>query len=356
MIFTIGTKVTFRNTGDEGIIVKVLDNGMLSVYIEDENMAIPVSIEDIYRSEDDAVNRNDLRGKLITTKEEKKPKPRKIEPEEQQYTILKSNGIQLGFDPILRGDATASEFEVFLLNDTKSKILYAIDLSLKGRKVDHYNGQLKGMAYVSLGYLPYDELNDNPAWTIDCWRVTTEGSGSKLSKTLKIKPKQFFTKIKTAPLLNRQMHLYVVFEDVKASKTLSQSPTTNSLKEYTKRNVRLNTKKQEEQKFKEVSIDLEEVIHFPNEIDLHIEELVTNYRKLTNLEKLKIQLQALDEYIEQALRVGVDRVFVIHGVGAGKLKLFVAERLVKTKGVVTFRNEYHPNYGWGATEVIFKKE
>lgn len=357
MIFTIGTKVIFKNTGDEGIIVKVLDNGMLSVYIEDENMAIPVAIEDVVRAGTDTANRSDNHGKLIKIKKEPAPIAKQPEPEpERQYTILNSYGLQMAFDPILSGDATAEEFEVFLLNDTRHEVLYSIDFTLKGKKEDHYNGKLKGMSIISLGFLDYAELNDNPGWKVDCWRVTTEGSGSKLSKTLKIKPKQFFAKIKTAPLLNRQAHLYTLFEDITASKTLTQHPSPDTLKDYTRRNIQAKDSRVKQEQFRKVSIDLEEVIHFMNEIDLHIEELVPVHRKMTSLEKLKIQLKALDEYIDQAVRIGVDRVFVIHGVGKGMLKSKVADRLAKNSDVKSFRNEYHPNYGWGATEVIFKSD
>ncbi len=356
MIFTIGTKVTFKNTGDEGIIVKILGDDMLSVYIEDENMAIPVAVEDVFRSEDDSANRKDNHGKLIKTKQQRKtPPPTLNSPPESQYTILKSYGIQLAFDPILKGDASAEKYEIFLLNDTQYEILYSIDFTLNGIKKEHFNGKLKGMSYLSLGFLPFPELNDHPVWTIDCWRVTTEGSGSKLSKVLKLKPKQFFNKIKTAPLLNRQVHLYILFDDIKASKTLSLENTSNSLKEYTKRSTRIRKNKAEEERYRKVTVDLEEVANFMNEIDLHIDELIPHRRKMTNLEKLKIQLKAFDEYIEQAIRVGVDRVFVIHGIGTGKLKSLIAERLAQNPDVVSFRNEYHPNYGWGATEVIFKE-
>jgi dsDNA-specific endonuclease/ATPase MutS2 len=44
---------------------------------------------------------------------------------------------------------------------------------------------------------------------------------------------------------------------------------------------------------------------------------------------------------------------VIHGLGKGKLKNEIATRLINHPEVKTFKNEYHPKYGFGATEIIF---
>lgn len=44
---------------------------------------------------------------------------------------------------------------------------------------------------------------------------------------------------------------------------------------------------------------------------------------------------------------------VIHGVGSGKLKDEIHEILKTKKEVKTFVNQYHPNFGYGATEVYF---
>jgi len=60
-----------------------------------------------------------------------------------------------------------------------------------------------------------------------------------------------------------------------------------------------------------------------------------------------------DRFIDKAIRLGVPRVYVIHGIGKGKLKNMIASRLIQIPEVQTFKNEYHPRYGWGATEVIF---
>ena len=71
------------------------------------------------------------------------------------------------------------------------------------------------------------------------------------------------------------------------------------------------------------------------------------------VEKLQLQLDHFEQYIDKAIRLGVPRIYVIHGIGKGKLKNMIASRLIQNPQIKTFKNEYHPRYGWGATEVIF---
>jgi dsDNA-specific endonuclease/ATPase MutS2 len=99
--------------------------------------------------------------------------------------------------------------------------------------------------------------------------------------------------------------------------------------------------------------EVSEMAHFSPEIDLHIENLSKDYRGLSNGDILKIQLRHFDSFMDKAIRLGVDRIFVIHGLGKGTLKDSIHSRLVSEYRIKTFRNEYHPRYGWGATEVEF---
>ena len=89
------------------------------------------------------------------------------------------------------------------------------------------------------------------------------------------------------------------------------------------------------------------------ELDLHIERLTNRREKLNNSEMMRLQLSRFDQYMDEAIRLGVERVFIIHGLGTGRLKNAIASRLIALSEVKTFKNEYHPKYGWGATEVIF---
>lgn len=343
MLFAIGTKVRLKHTGDVGEITEMLNDGMLNVWIESQDMEIPVFEEDLVRAED-YVNTNH-KAKIIQTP----PTVKKVVQYEPptiatQYTILKSQGLQLAFDPIKDEAGFTSKYQVFLINDTQAEFIF----SLKINDTPPIHGKLTATSTFQLTDLLFDQLNDSPIYEIECWKITTEGTGAKQQKTLKIKAQQFFKKVKTAPFLNRPVHLYILFDKVPNKKKTPEE----DLKTYTQKNTR-PIRFQQPQNSKYKLHDVEEYANFSGVIDLHIENLSSRKGKMSNAEKLHLQLEHFERFIEKAIRLGVPRVYVIHGIGKGKLKNRIASRLIQMRDVKTFKNEYHPKYGWGATEVIF---
>nr|MBX2845837.1 Smr/MutS family protein [Saprospiraceae bacterium] len=57
---------------------------------------------------------------------------------------------------------------------------------------------------------------------------------------------------------------------------------------------------------------------------------------------------------QEAVELHIQRVYIIHGIGSGRLKTEVYDFLYKHPKVVRFANDYHPQYGMGATEVKFR--
>lgn len=343
MLFAIGTKVRLKHTGDIGEITEMLGDGMLNVWVESQEMEIPVFEEDLVRAED--YSNTNHKAKIITT-----PAPTKkvvqYEPPtiETQYTILKSQGLQLAFDPVKDAIDLVTKYQVFLINDTTDEFIF----SLKINGASPIHGKLTATSTFQLADLLFDQLNDSPTYEIESWKITTEGTGTKQQKTLKVKAKQFFKKVKTAPLLNRPVHLYVLFD-----KTTANAKTKEEdLKTYTQKNTRPIRLQQNHNKRYKLH-DVQEYANFSGEIDLHIENLPSRKGKMNSAEKLQLQLEHFDRFMEKAIRLGVPKVFIIHGIGKGKLKNYIASRLIQMREVKTFKNEYHPRYGWGATEVIF---
>lgn len=348
MLFAIGTKVRLKHSGDIGEVIEQLDDQMVNVYLLDDDMIIPAFIEDLERIEDD-LRHTALKARVVPGKQEKKaPPPPPREAPQVQYNILKSKGIQLAFDPIYNQDGSPREYDMVLINDTRYDWHFAFVLSFRDRMGLNKHAKLPAYSYQSVGTLLFDELNDGPVIDIDCSRITTSGSDTKQHKVLKIKPKSFFSKQLTAPLLNRKVHLYLLFPATKTQPG-DASSGGEDIKTYTRRKVRPIQETDSYNPFHEVQA----LAEFENEIDLHIDKLVNNPRKIPPNDILRIQLRHFDEYIDQAIRLGVPRVFIIHGVGTGKLKNAIATQLRRLPEVKEFKNEYHSRYGYGATEVIF---
>jgi dsDNA-specific endonuclease/ATPase MutS2 len=244
---------------------------------------------------------------------------------------------------------------MLLINDTKYDCLYTLALSLNGYVEEKFNGKILGETMVPVGELFYDELNDAPEVEIECWRITTLGTGNRLHKVVKVKAKQFFKSLKTAPILDKQVHLYRIFENLADSESPRYKKKTEDLKTYTKRSAATSPVKPGSN-LQRLGHEVEALANFTTEIDIHIEKLVDSSSGMKNADIVRIQMAAFDNYMSQAIRLGVDRVFIIHGMGEGKLKNMIASRLIQTPEVVSFKNEFHPRYGYGATEVIFKEE
>lgn len=351
MLYAVGTRVRFTNTGDEGVVTAMLDDNMLNVRL-DNGMEIPAFIEDLQRLDEEDTGK--VKAKIVKGKQPKKVSAPIDLTSRAQYAILKSYGLQLAFDPVQRQDGTTEKFEIWLINDTKYDCLFTLALSLNGYVEEKFNGKIMGETMISVGELFYDELNDSPEVEVECWRITTLGTGNRLHKVLKIKAKQFFKSLKTAPLLNKQVHLYRIFEDLADSESPRYKKKQEDLKTYTKRSAA--TPVRSGSNLRKSGHEVEALANFTTEIDLHIEKLVPNASGMKNAEIVRTQMAAFDNYLSQAIRLGVDRVFIIHGMGEGKLKNMIASRLIQSPDVVSFKNEFHPRYGYGATEVIFKEE
>lgn len=342
MLFSIGTRVRFIHSEDEGVVTALLDDGMVMVLLA-HDLEIPAFIEDLIRIDNEAPS---VKAKIVPGKTPKTIHPPERTPVESQYTILRSVGIQLAFDPVLKNDAAPEKYDIYLINDTRYELLFTFGLSLNSKLAFQQNGKLTGVSVHPVGELRFDSLNDSPEVDLQCWRIRTDGTGKRLHKNLKLKPKQFFKRLVTAPLLNKPVHLFLLFNNLNADDHTREE----DLRSYTKRKARPGAATPEGQLDQH---DVKELAEFIPELDLHIESLVENPLKLSNTEIINIQLRHFESYIEKAIRLGVRRVFIIHGIGKGRLRDAIATRLLRIPEVETFKNEYHPRYGYGATEVIF---
>ncbi|HAR35747.1 MAG TPA: DNA mismatch repair protein MutS [Acidobacteria bacterium] len=65
--------------------------------------------------------------------------------------------------------------------------------------------------------------------------------------------------------------------------------------------------------------------------------------------------ELINDYIEECLKRGIYDLRLIHGKGAGTLKAIVHSVLKKHPAVASFKDADLTAGGWGATEVVLKK-
>jgi DNA-nicking Smr family endonuclease len=353
MVFSIGTKVRLIHTGDEGVVDEWLEHDLIAVRLSDGEV-IPVAQDALERAA--AISSAKVKAKFVPGKKKVEPLPLQPLPTDSQYTVLNPQGLQLAFDPVMRSDGMPDYYRIYLINDTQQNFLYQLGLSLEKRSVWKTQGRLGPRTMVEAGSLRYSELNNSAEVNIETWRLLPDGKGTggRLNRNLKLKPTQFFKKIITAPYLNRQVYLYQLFtikEITEKQEAPKKVPTKESLRQYTSRENIKKKKNAQWFNLQEMPHEVWEMAAFKNEIDLHIQSLVDDPASIPKNQILSTQLAHFGRFMESAIRIGVERVFIIHGIGEGKLREAIQNRLKDMPEVNSFKNEYHARYGYGATEV-----
>ena len=332
MLYAIGSKVRFRHTGESGVITALHDEGMMQVRLgSDPDLEIPAFEEDLIRNSDaEPVSAG---AKFVPSKKEHLPEPPPRRKLNVQYHILKPKGLQLAFEPMPGRDGTVTRYKAWLINDM---IL-----------IDDKNA---APTPLDLGDLLFDDLNDSLEASVSIRRITTEGPDTPLKNNFKIRPKQFFNNVHTVPILNLLAHHFLLFSSFEPQKKGESEDLAN----YTRQKARQPKADTSSNSSRYGAFNVEEFAHFVPEIDLHIENLINGHARLDKGEILRIQMLHFQRFLDKAIRLGVPSVFVIHGVGEGKLREAVAARLKENAEVAKFKNEFHHKYGYGATEVIFR--
>jgi uncharacterized protein YecA (UPF0149 family) len=230
-------------------------------------------------------------------------------------------------------------YTILLVNDTPVSFSFRFSLYLKQHLEHGFNKVIPASSYFPIGEFWKAQFNDSPHIEFSC-------PNFKFSKKLKLKYKKFLTTNGPVPLIGISCAHYLLF-----SKLEGYSKPSASIKDYTI----------QQQQFTDTSspnyrrADLLTIASFKPELDLHAEKLVNDTSEYSAGELYELQLRALDTFITQAATLELEEVFVIHGLGKGKLRAGVEQYLRYHGDVKSYSNEYHNNYGFGATRVIFKR-
>ncbi|MFN0015557.1 MAG: Smr/MutS family protein [Saprospiraceae bacterium] len=351
MLFAIGTKVVFRFTGERGVITAQLGGDMLQVrLVSDPSMEIPAFEEDLVR---DTGAEPVMAGAqfVVGTKKDPAPAPLPRREIKGPRPVANPRGIVLAFEPMPGRDDTVSRYKAWLLNETSEEFLFDIELFTDNRSVFLIEGKLAATTVFELDDMLYDDLSDHAEVDIEIRRIATDGVEAPLVRQIKIRPKQFFNNLQSTSILNVLTHQFLLFDSFEQP---TGDKSGSELRDYTKQALREKRAANSDNAVLFRAFDVEEFAQFEPEIDLHIENLTNGFARLDKSEIVRIQMQHFQRFLEKAVRLGVPRIFVIHGVGEGKLRETIADVLRRNPHVHRFKNEFHAKYGYGATEVVFR--
>lgn len=346
MKFSIGDKIILKQTNEEGVVSAYIDKEMIEVNIN--GTKFPVFIDDI--------DHPYLRW-FMQQKKDKKPLPNLDVtniPVEKKATVNKeSKGYYLAFLPEFINDGfddIVLNIKIYFVNETLQQVVLSYNCSLKIGSVFNIKTIVTPFQNFYLHDINLDILNKIPKFE---WDITVpETEGSIVKNSLRMKPAKFFDylkkiKEKNEPMFMIQLSSIDVINALKNENENAQKELDVSiLKKITETKINTQSKSNNNVKYASATPVYE--------VDLHIENLVSDFSRMSNFEMLTLQLETLDRAVANAIHCGQSHLTVIHGVGTGKLKEEVHQKLKEYSQINYFVSDWMPRYGNGATQVFFK--
>jgi hypothetical protein len=184
-------------------------------------------------------------------------------------------------------------------------------------------------------------MSDSPSFSFEFSLLQPDKHKAEYYEaTVKLKPKQLFAKIAEIREKGEATFSYRLFEEY--PNKIEEVPLDIGL--LASKGIKVYNAKEARK-------------HLPparTVVDLHIEKLSNDWQHLSNAEILDIQLREFEKWYELAIAHHQSQLIIIHGVGSGRLRDEIHDILRLKKEVKSFVNQYHPSFGYGATEIFFQ--
>ncbi len=282
--------------------------------------------------------------KMFPSKKEKQyiDDVRKEKPQKEKQV---ADGVWLTFLPVFFsdefGDDVVDELKLHLVNRTESDYHFVYKLHFFGKPDFEIKNTIHPFEDFYLHDVDFADLNDSPSFEFDFSLVTpSKHKAEHYEASVKLKPKQLFAKIEELKKKNEatfSQRLFEVYPDKQYEDVVEMGRL--AAKGY---------------KIYDASKGRQNLEPARTVIDLHIEKLTDDWKHLSNFDILSLQLKAFEKYYQLSVLHHQPSLTVIHGVGEGVLRNEIHEKLRLKKEVKTFVNQYHPNFGYGATEIFFQ--
>ncbi len=337
MKYEVGDKILVLHSQEEGEVVEIMNEKM--VMIEVSGVRFPVYMDQI----DFPYFKRFSEKKLFEKKKEKiYIDDIKKEKATSQYKV--SDGVWLAFLPVfdksIFDDDVVESFKLYLINQTEHPYNFNYRITFGGSPDFELKNQIFSFTDFYLHDVPFEQMNDAPKFVFEFSLMNADKKKAEYFETsLKLKAKQLFQKIEEMKLKNEPTFSYKLFETY-PDKVVEDKPDFAGSSGAGNRIYDASKVAQNLEPARSV-------------IDLHIEKLSDDWKHLSNFEILTLQLKIFEKYFYLATAHRQPNLIVIHGVGSGKLKDEIHEILKTKQEVKTFVNQYHPNFGYGATEIYF---
>jgi len=358
MNFRVGDKVKFLNDVGGGTITGFIDRKLASVQMQD-GFEVPVKVSELL-----LVSGNDEEAVTSQVREnhEIKEEPMNAftvpeEPVEETrdesfsaaHDYADEVKFYLVFVPKDEKNMFLSGFEVYLINDCDYNILFhAAILNDKEEDIVHHQeaGILEADTKYLIGNLSWPRVKRNDAIMVQS--ICYAGESYRYQETretyfdlqlLKNKDLNYFA---TGDFFDEKVFLYSLTETFSEDKIMMNDQELEKI---------IREKERQEKPMLAKAKKDPKAVH---EVDLHIHELLDDFKGLSNGEILNIQMEHFIEELESTRKEKKGRVVFIHGVGNGRLKYEIHRVLDQKYAHLKYQDASFREYGFGATMVFVK--
>lgn len=343
MNFKIGDKVRFLNEKGEGIVSKIINKTTLGITIE-AGFEIPYVISELVLIRDETKIQNPVESIFQPPIQPEALRKKAFKNEEQE-------GIYLAFSPEKINELASSDFNVWLINHTSYKIIFTYSITQNGNFITIETGELQAYESLLIETIDKSALGDFSNFKIEVlfFDKKEHTPQSPVSELIKLRPIKLYKE--NAFTENSFISEKALIINVSRLNDHNESETEQVLKN----NIDLSKILFQKQTFTDVPKKSKP--HAANngllemEVDLHIEELLDNYSRMSNAEIIQVQLRHLKSALDKAISGNYRKLIVIHGVGNGRLKQEVG-KILSTFDNIHFYDGSYSKYGFGATEVV----
>ena len=337
MKYQLGDKIIVLHSDEEGQVIDIINDKM--VMIEVRGVKFPAYMDQI-----DFPYFKMFSQKTIVPK--KKIFIDELPKEKPVAKKKVADGVLINFLPVfdkdIFDDDVVEKLRVYLVNQNEEEYNFDYRLFFGGENSFQLKNSLPGLSEFYLHDVSFDDMSDNPRFEVEFSLKNEDKKKAPFYETsLKVKAKQLFKKLEETQAKNESTFAYELFkhypERVDEEKVDLSRLGNAGYRVYDAKSAR---------NFLPPARSV---------IDLHIEKLTDSYAGLSNYEIMSMQLDEFEKYYELAVAHHQPTLIVIHGVGEGKLRDEIHEALRLKSEVKSFVNQFHPLYGFGATEIYFKQ-
>lgn len=354
MNFRSGDKVRFLNEKGEGVITRITSSGV--AYVDVDGFEIPFSLSELVPafSPEEARKRSAGKPEKPAPEEGNEPaeEPHVQDRIPQSYSGV-AEGVFLAVVPVDERRLLDCSLNIYLVNATAYHIMYTCSVKQSSGYVVISSGKMEAGREGLLKKIQRNELDKYAQLKVDTifYSDGPYEHQPPVSELVKLKVVKFYKETTYVPNPFFDSRAYITpvsgYEALMQQEDYHESMKQQDIARLILEKERPHRKGPVSRKHPVNTGELEQ------EVDLHIEELVDDFRGMSNAEIITIQLGYFRQRLEEAIAGHVRKITFIHGVGNGRLKHEV-RRLLSTYEGIRFHDAPYGRYGFGATEVIIR--